>query len=70
MARVLSFVTKSCNNVSCLSNKVIGFNCEGDEYIIFLDGGGSIRCRAGQYEYEQLTEALKENAYKRIEYDI
>ena len=61
MAKVLTFVTKSCNNVSCLSSKVIGFNREEDEYVIHLDGGGSIRCRAGQYEYEEIINALREN---------
>lgn len=50
----------SYHSVAVRGEEIIGFDRDGGDYIIFLRGGGSIKARAGQYEYEQLMKALKE----------
>lgn len=69
MAERLHFVVPdTCNSASCLSSAVIGFTHINDyresAYRVFLKGGGHIDVRAGQYEYEKLSDALEENAMK------
>ena len=60
MSNILIFVkSDEPNNVAVKKDSIIGFDQIGNEYRIFLNGGGHIDIRAGQYEYEQLIAAMK-----------
>ena len=59
MNNILIFVKNDCSNVAVKKDSIIGFDQIGNEYRIFLNGGGHIDIRAGQYEYEQLKEAME-----------
>lgn len=61
MAKIINLVN-DCQSLAIRSDKIIGFNhISGGKYEVFLDGGGSVVCNAGQYEYEQFIEGMKEN---------
>ena len=60
MSNIITFVKSNApDNVAVKKDSIIGFDKIGNEYRIFLNGGGYIDIRAGQYEYEQLIEAMK-----------
>ena len=60
MSDIIQFIkSDSCHNVAVKKDSIIGFDRIGNEYRVFLDGGGYIDVRAGQYEYEQLIKALR-----------
>ena len=59
MSNIITFVkSNTFNNVAVKKDSIIGFDQIGNEYRIFLNGGGYIDIRAGHYEYEQLIEAM------------
>ena len=60
MSDIITFVkSNTFNNVAVKKDSIIGFDQIGNEYRIFLNGGGYIDIRAGHYEYEQLIEAME-----------
>lgn len=60
MSDIITFVkSNTFNNVAVKKDSIIGFDKIGNEYRIFLNGGGYIDVRAGQYEYGQLVNAMK-----------
>lgn len=59
MNSVLIFVKSDCDNVAVKRDSIIGFDKIGNEYRVFLNGGGHIDIRAGEYEYDQLISAME-----------
>ena len=59
MSNIIIFVKSNANNVAVKKDSIIGFDRIGNEYRIFLNGGGYVDIRAGQYEYWQLIEAME-----------
>lgn len=58
-SNIIIFVKSNANNVAVKKDSIIGFDQIGNEYRVFLSGGGYVDIRAGQYEYEQLIEAME-----------
>lgn len=58
-SNVIIFVKSNSNNVAVKKDSIIGFDQIGNEYRVFLNGGGYVDIRAGHYEYEQLIEAME-----------
>lgn len=58
--RKLIFQTRDDRNTYCLASQVVAFRQEGSEYVIFLEGGGSIKCAARESYYKELNAILDE----------
>ena len=56
---IIIFVKNNADNVAVKKDSIIGFDQIGNEYRVFLNGGGHVDIRAGQYEYEQLKRAME-----------
>ena len=71
-ANIITFVkSNTFNNVAVKKDSIIGFDKIGNEYRIFLNGGGYIDVRAGHYEYEQLIKVMEgENTSDTLEFDL
>jgi hypothetical protein len=54
----LIFETKDNCTAFCLASQVVGFRQERDEYVIFLENGSEIRCKAKEVYYKQLSDIL------------
>lgn len=54
----LIFETKDSCTAFCLASQVIGFRQERDEYVVFLENGSDLRCRAKETYYRELTDIL------------
>jgi len=60
MSDIIQFVKRdSWHNVAIKKDSIIGFDRIGNEYRVFLDGGGYIDVRAGYHEYEKLINAME-----------
>lgn len=59
MSNIIIFVKSNADNVAVKKDSIIGFDKIGNEYRIFLNGGGYIDIRAGEYEYDQLIKAME-----------
>ena len=60
MSNIITFVkSNTFNNVAVKKDSIIGFDRIGNEYRIFLNGGGYIDVIAGHYEYEQLIKVME-----------
>ena len=59
MSNIIIFVKSNANNVAVKKDSIIGFDKIGNEYRIFLNGGGYVDIRSGEYEYEQLIKAME-----------
>lgn len=58
-SNIIIFVKSNANNVAVKKDSIIGFDQIGNEYRVFLNGGGYVDIRAGQYEYNQLIIAME-----------
>lgn len=58
-SNIIIFVKSNADNVAVKKDSIIGFDKIGNEYRIFLNGGGYVDIRAGQYEYGQLIDAME-----------
>lgn len=56
----LIFETIDERTVYCLASQVVAFRQESKEYVIFLESGETIRCRAKETYYKELMTILDE----------
>lgn len=54
----LIFETKDNCTAFCLESQVLGFRQESSEYVVFLENGSEIRCKAKEVYYKQLSDIL------------
>jgi hypothetical protein len=59
MSNIIIFVKNNAENVAVKKDSIIGFDKIGNEYRVFLNGGGYVDIRAGWWEYEQLKRAME-----------
>ena len=56
----LIFETIDERTVYCLASQVVAFRQESKEYVVFLESGETIRCRAKETYYKELMAILDE----------
>ena len=61
MSEVLRLCSPDNKGVAIKRDQIIGFNYKDNGYIVYLNGGGSVKVRSGFYEYSVLTDAMEEN---------